>query len=64
MLEIFGKEFRLDVVAYSTIFFLSLVSTVLRVIYFFKYRENLIDLNMLVVSVLLIYSSYSLFHNK
>ncbi|WP_087057428.1 hypothetical protein [Marinilactibacillus psychrotolerans] len=64
MLEIFGEKFKLDRLVYSMVFLLSMMAVVLRVVYFFKYNDSLLDFNMAIVSGLLGYSFYNLFVNK
>lgn len=64
MLDIFGKKFKLDRLVYSMVFLLSMMAVVLRVVYFFKYKDSLLDFNMAIVSGLLVYSFYNLFVNK
>ena len=61
MLEIFGKEYRLDKLISSVILILSLVTICLNVLYFIKLDSSLINWNMGVGCILFIYSYWNLF---
>lgn len=61
MLEIFGKEFRLDTLIYLIVLISSIVIIGLNILYFLKFDASLINRNMVVSSVLLIFSAYNLF---
>lgn len=61
MLEIFGKEYRLDKLMSSVILILSLVTICLNVLYFIKLDSSLINWNMGLGCMLFIYSYWNLF---
>ena len=61
MIKLFGKEYQLYSLLSWVIFVLSLIVIFLNVFNFIKFDHSLMNLNMVIGCILLIYSVYNLF---
>lgn len=62
MIEIFGKESRLDTLLYYIVWISSMLIIGLNIFYFLKFGSSLMNKNLLTGFVLLIFSTYNLYN--
>lgn len=64
MIELFGKEYKFSSLIFPSVFLCSIVIVSLNIFYFIELDTNLMNMNMGIGFILLVYSAYNLSPNK
>lgn len=61
MIELFGKQYQLDNLIFYVVLILSIGIICLNIFYYLKFKTDILNLNMGIGVVLVVYSSFNLF---